>query len=45
MVGTLLYVFGVVERHSKFIKEMYIPLRPISKEDSLRRCIFYKLDN
>ena len=33
MVGTLLYVAGSCERHSKFIKEMYIPFRPIPKED------------
>ena len=33
-IGTLLYVVGSCERHFKFMKEMYIPLRPIPKEDS-----------
>ena len=43
MIGTLLYVFGSCERHSELTEEMYIPLRPIQKEDSLRRWRFYKL--
>ena len=37
MIGTLPYVFGSCERLSKLTEEMYIPLRPIPKEDSLRR--------
>ena len=32
----VLYVFGSCERQSKLTEEMYIPLRPIPKEDSLR---------
>ena len=35
MIGSLLYIFGPRERQSKPSKEMYIPLRPIPKEDSL----------
>ena len=37
MVGILLYVVGLCERHSKFAEEMHIPLRPTPKEDTLRR--------
>ena len=33
MIGSLLCVFGSCERHSKLTEEMYIPLRPIPKED------------
>ena len=33
MIGTVLYVFGSRERHSKLTEEMYTPLRPIPKED------------
>ena len=45
MAGTLLYVFGPCERHSKFIKEVYIPFRPIPKEYTLRHWLFYKMLN
>ena len=34
MTGTLLYVLGSCERHSELAEEMYIPLRPILREDS-----------
>ena len=37
MTGTVLFVFGSCERHSELTEEMYIPLRPIPKEDALRR--------
>ena len=33
MLGTLFYVSGSCERHSELTEEMYIPLRPIPKED------------
>ena len=33
MIETLLYVVGSHERHSEFTEEMYIPLRPIPRED------------
>ena len=35
ITGTLLKVFGSCERHSELTEEMYIPLRPIPKEDTL----------
>ena len=35
MIGTLLYVFGSCERHSKLTEEIYIPLGPVPKEDTL----------
>ena len=38
MIGAL-YVFSACERHSKLTGHMHIPLRPITKEDSLRRDI------
>ena len=41
--GTLLYVFGSCECHSKPTKEMHISLRPIPKNDALPRWGFYKL--
>ena len=41
MIGTLLYDLGSSERHSTFIKEMCMSLRPIPKEDALRRGLFY----
>ena len=34
MTGTLLCVFGSCERHSEITEKMYIPLRPITIEDS-----------
>ena len=37
MIGTLLFVFGSGGRHSEHTEEIYIPLRPIAKEDLLRR--------
>ena len=37
MTETLLYVFGSCERDSKLTEKMSIPLRPIPKEDTLRR--------
>ena len=37
MTGPLLYVLGSCERHSQLTDEMYISLRPIPKEDILRR--------
>ena len=42
MLGTLLYVFGSCERHSKLTEDVHIPLRPIPKEDNLRRLRFYE---
>ena len=36
-VGALLQVFGSRERHTKFIKVVSIPMRPIPKEDTLCR--------
>ena len=35
MVGTLLYLLDPCGRHSKLTEELYIPLRPIPKEDTL----------
>ena len=32
MVGTLLFAFGSCEFHSKFVKEMHIPLIPIQRK-------------
>ena len=32
MVGALLVVFGSCERHAIFVKEMYVPLRPIHRK-------------
>ena len=37
MIGTLLYLLGTCARHSKLAQEMYIALRSIPKEDTLRR--------
>ena len=37
MIGTVLYVLGSPERHSKLTVGMHIRFRPIPKEDSLRR--------
>ena len=31
MIGSILFVLGSCERHSKFTEEMYIPLRPDTK--------------
>ena len=45
MIATLLYVFGSRERRSKHTEEMYIPLRPIPKEDCLRRRRFCEPGN
>ena len=42
-IGTLLYVFGSCERHSKLTEQMHVPLRPIPKEDTLRCRRFCKL--
>ena len=36
-IGTLLSVFDSRARRSKLTQEMHIPLRPILKEDTLRR--------
>ena len=45
LVGTLLYILGSCESHSKFIKELFIPFGPIPKENALRHWLFYKLRN
>ena len=45
MTETLLYAPGSCERHSEFTEEMYIPLRPTPKEDTLHHWCFYKLGN
>ena len=44
-IGTLLYVSGWRECHSKLTEEMHIPLKPIQKANTLCHWRFFKLSN